>query len=137
MNFLFLIRNWKWLLGGLVILSIGGWIALLKVQLHFAEKGRHLAEAEATQWQQTADQYLQANIESQAAFEEYKKQILAWQVTAQQQIEATSRQIKLSQQIRKEIANAPEADNRPLGPILNFTIECLRQFQAGATSCRH
>ena len=137
MNLVFLLRYWKVALIGLAAIIVLSWIALLKTQLHFAQKGQALAEKEAMQWQATADQYLQANIESQAAFETYKKQASEWEQLARRQIEAAALQVKVASQIRKDIEDAPETDNRPVGPILNFTLDCLRQFQSGAASCRH
>ena len=137
MSFLFFLSNWKWIAGGLAILLIGGWIVLLKFQLHFAEKSRMLAEAESMQWQQTADQYLKANIESQAAFEQYKIEAQQWADIARKSLEEQSRQARITNQLRKDILNAPESDNKNVGPILNFTLDCLRQFQTGAVACRH
>lgn len=135
--FLFLLRNWK-ILTVIIPLIVAGLLMLyLKIQLDFARKARDLAEDEAMQWQEKADDYLAANIENQAAFEAYKKQAAEWADLAARQIAASAKQTKIINEIKKEITDAPEQDNRNVGPILNSTLDCLRQYQQGAATCHN
>ena len=121
----FLLSNWKLILGGLLVLSLIGYIGYKEIQTSNLR-------ADVTRLKHNVEVYKSAAEANAKAVEELEQIRKKMQEATRASEENTKKLEELEQRIRRERSNV-QGPNLPAGPRTQHTIDRLRDFQRSDT----
>ena len=118
----FLLGNLKWLLIGAAAVALG--VTGLVMLDRLAD-----ARADAVHWRADAATWKLANEANLQALDRFKVEAARAEEALRREAAAARERVKIVTVIKKEIADAPAADDGPVAPVLDRALDRLRERQ--------